>query len=107
MRRTWCFVGGLAVNNRIQAQVLRLANLAPQEGKSARIVPAPTHFEIASRIGTHREAVTRELSRLSPIGIIERQGGTLAVRDVAWLYGSRGNGRVDWGAKSSWSGLAG
>jgi CRP/FNR family transcriptional regulator, cyclic AMP receptor protein len=72
----------LAVNNRIQAEVLRLANLAPREGKSARIVPAPTHVEIASRISTHREAVTRELNRLSRIGIIERRSGTLLVRDV-------------------------
>jgi CRP/FNR family transcriptional regulator, cyclic AMP receptor protein len=72
----------LAVNNRIQAEVLRLASLAPREGKSARIVPAPTHVEIASRISTHREAVTRELNRLSRIGIIERRSGTLLVRDV-------------------------
>jgi len=72
----------LAVNNRIQAEVLRLAQLGPQEGKSARIVPAPTHVEIANRISTHREAVTRELNRLSRIGIIERQGGALLVKDV-------------------------
>jgi len=71
----------LAVRYRIQAEVLRLASLAPREGKSARIVPAPTHAEIASRVSTHREAVTRELGRLSRIGIIERQNGTLIVRD--------------------------
>jgi CRP-like cAMP-binding protein len=72
----------LAVNNRIQAEVLRLAHMVPREGKSARIVPAPTHVEIANRISTHREAVTRELNRLSRIGIIERRGGTLLVRDI-------------------------
>ena len=72
----------LAVNNRIQAEVLRLAHLVPREGKSVRIVPAPTHVEIANRISTHREAVTRELNRLSRIGIIERRGGELLVRDV-------------------------
>ncbi len=71
----------LAVNNRIQAELLRLASLAPREGKSARIVPAPTHVEIASRISTHREAVTRELNRLSKIGVIDRRGGTLLVKD--------------------------
>ena len=31
----------LAVNNRIQAELLRLASFGPKEGKSARIVPAP------------------------------------------------------------------
>ena len=72
----------LAVNNRIQAELLRLSRLAPREGKSTRIAAAPTHAEIASRISTHREAVTRELNRLSRIGIIERQGGALLVKDV-------------------------
>lgn len=72
----------LAVNNRIQAELLRLASLGPREGKSARIVPVPTHVEIASRISTHREAVTRELNRLAKIGVIERRGGTLLVKDV-------------------------
>jgi CRP/FNR family transcriptional regulator, cyclic AMP receptor protein len=72
----------LAVNNRIQAELLRLAKLAPQSGKSARIGSPPTHAEIASRISTHREAVTRELNRLSRFGIIERQGSTLIVKDI-------------------------
>jgi CRP/FNR family transcriptional regulator, cyclic AMP receptor protein len=72
----------LAVNNRIQAELLRLAKLAPQSGKSARIGSAPTHSEIASRISTHREAVTRELNRLSRLGIVERQGNALLVKDV-------------------------
>jgi CRP-like cAMP-binding protein len=72
----------LAVNNRIQAELLRLASLAPREGKGARIEPAPTHAEIASRISTHREAVTRELNRLAKIGVIVRQNGTLFVRDL-------------------------
>jgi CRP/FNR family transcriptional regulator, cyclic AMP receptor protein len=75
----------LAVNNRIQAELLRLASLGPKEAKSARIVPAPTHVEIASRVSTHREAVTRELNRLSRIGIIERRGGTLLVKDIGRL----------------------
>jgi len=70
------------VNNRIQAEVLRLANLAPREGRAARIGAAPTHAEIASRISTHREAVTRELNRLSRIGIIERRDDALLVKDV-------------------------
>lgn len=72
----------LAVNNRIQAEVLRLASLAPRAGKSARLMPPPTHADIASRVSTHREAVTRELNRLSRIGIIERQPGALIVHDL-------------------------
>jgi len=72
----------LAVNNRIQAELLRLAKTAPRQGKSARIVPPPKHAEIASRVSTHREAVTRELNRLSREGVIERQSGVLIIRDV-------------------------
>ena len=75
----------LAVSNRIQAELLRLANLAPQEGNSARVASAPTHSEIASRISTHREAVTRELNRLARLGLIERKGNALVVKDVRRL----------------------
>jgi len=72
----------LHVSSRVQAEVLRLASTALREGKSARIVPPPTHVEIASRVSTHREAVTRELSHLSRIGIIERRDDALLVRDI-------------------------
>lgn len=72
----------LAVNNRIQAELLRLASLASKGGTIARITPAPTHVEIASRVSTHREAVTRELNRLSRMGVIERRNGTLSIKDL-------------------------
>ena len=72
----------LHVNTRIQSELLRLASLAPRDGKSACIVPAPTHVEIANRVSTHREAVTREFNRLLQIGIIERRGDSLLVSDV-------------------------
>jgi CRP/FNR family transcriptional regulator, cyclic AMP receptor protein len=75
----------LAVKNRIQAELLRLASLAPRNGKRARIHPVPTHAEIASRVATHREAVTRELNRLLRIGVIERESGALIVKDVERL----------------------
>jgi CRP-like cAMP-binding protein len=71
----------LAVNNRIRSELLRLANLN-KDDNSARIVPAPTHSEIASRVSTNREAVTRELNRISRLGIIERQGDALLVKDL-------------------------
>ena len=75
----------LAVKNRIQAELLRLARLASKDGKRARIAPAPTHSEIASRVSTHREAVTRELNRLARMGLIERTSGELVVEDVERL----------------------
>lgn len=77
----------LAVSHRIHAELLRLASLVPRQGNSARLVPAPTHAEIASQVSTHREAVTRELNRLARVGIIERQKGVLVVRDIDRLSG--------------------
>ena len=59
--------------------------MAARDGKRVRISPAPTDTEIASRVSTHREAVTRELTRLSRIGLIERERNALLVKDVERL----------------------
>lgn len=77
----------LAVRNRVHAEIVRLAREAAsdQGGADAVIRPAPTHTEIASRISTHREAVTRELNRLEGLGIISREGRTLRVNNLARL----------------------
>ena len=74
-----------AVGNRIQAEILRLADLARPVDNAAAIAPAPTHAEIASRVNTHREAVTKEISRLANAGVLDRSPGKLIVRDVAAL----------------------
>lgn len=76
----------LAVRNRVHAEIVRLAReLGSEGGADAVIRPAPTHTEIASRISTHREAVTRELNRLEGLGVIAREGRTLRVTNLARL----------------------
>lgn len=77
----------LPVRDRLHAELLRLAHIsAPAPARTAAVIaPAPTHAEIASWIGTHREAVTRELSELARAGLIERQGSVLTIRNVAEL----------------------
>lgn len=75
----------LAVRNRIHAELLRLAREAPREDNTAVISPSPTHADIASRISTHREAVTREYHDLSEAGVIEQRRGELVIRDVGRL----------------------
>lgn len=75
----------LGVKNRIHAELLRLAREHMRDGNTAVITPAPTHNEIASRVSTHREAVTRELNHLVQDGLIERQRGSLTILDVARL----------------------
>lgn len=75
----------LAVKNRIHAELLRLARRGEVDGNRAVISPAPTHSNIASRVSTHREAVTRELNQLSRDGLIARGDGTLVISDISRL----------------------
>jgi len=75
----------LAVRNRIHAELLRLCRDHMITANQATIDSAPTHAEIASRISTHREAVSRELSDLVRAGMIVRQGQALLIKDVARL----------------------
>ena len=72
----------LAVRNRLHAELLRLAQEDIRDDGSAVIMPLPTHADLASRISTHREAVTREMSRLAKSGLIERNGEALVIRDL-------------------------
>ena len=78
-------LGAQPVQRRIRVELLRRARVAGVEGNSSRLDPAPTHAEVASRIGTAREQVTREMSRLARQGVLERAGRTLVLRDVAAL----------------------
>lgn len=75
----------LGVANRIHAELLRLARHHGVEGTSAEIQPAPTHAELASRVSTQREAVTKEIGRLVRNGILARGRGYLRITDVARL----------------------
>jgi len=75
----------LGVQNRIHAEILRLARQAGVERNRARLEPGPKHADIASQVSTYREQVTRELSALARAGILEKDGAALVVRDVARL----------------------
>jgi CRP/FNR family transcriptional regulator, cyclic AMP receptor protein len=78
-------LGAQPVQRRIRIELLRLARIAGVDDNSSRLDPAPTHYEVASRVGTAREQVTRELSRLVRQGVLERAGRALVLRDVAAL----------------------
>ncbi len=75
----------LGVVNRIHGELLRLAREHGVAGNGARIVPAPTHADIAARVSTRREAVSRELAALARRGIVRRRRGELEIADVARL----------------------
>ena len=78
-------LGAQPVRSRVWLELLRLARLAGVQANVARIEHAPAHRDIASHVGTAREEVTRELSRLGRQGLLERAGRALILRDVAAL----------------------
>jgi TolB-like protein/CRP-like cAMP-binding protein/Tfp pilus assembly protein PilF len=91
-------LGAQRVQPRIWLELLRLARDAGVKDNAARIEPAPPHKDIASRVGTSREEVSRELSRLVRQKLVERVGRTLVLRDVAELERLAGDARPEPGA---------
>jgi len=78
-------LNALAVRDRLHCELLRLSLDAGVSANRALISPAPTHVQLAGRIGTHREAVTRELTWLQKEGIVAQQGREMAIENVAQL----------------------
>lgn len=75
----------LPVRDRIVAELLRMADSEGVHHGRARIGRMPTHMQIATRISTHREAVTRELQSLTRSGLLQRDGRSMVIPDVGAL----------------------
>lgn len=75
----------LSAINRIQSELLRLAVIDEDDDNMAIISPILTHSDIAARTSTARETVSRVMSNLSRIRIIEREKNALRVLDVKRL----------------------
>ena len=75
----------LGANNRIHAELLRLAKPEAKGANSAVISPIPVHSDIASRVSTTRETVARVLSDLARDGVVERGETALLIRDLRAL----------------------
>lgn len=82
-------MSALHIQARLHSELLRLARSASATGQQ-EIFPAPTHAELANRIGTHREAVTREMKVLSDRKIIRCGRRRLEFLDIAELQASGG-----------------
>ena len=75
----------LVVRKRLILELLREASQsAPVDGKPS-ISPAPSHVELAAKISSHREAVSREMSMLAKRGLIEKRGKKLVLRNPGTL----------------------
>ncbi|MGA3004109.1 MAG: Crp/Fnr family transcriptional regulator [Acetobacteraceae bacterium] len=73
-------LSALSVRARLHCELMRVARSQADGGE-----PAPSHAELANRIGTHREAVTRELGILADLKIIRRGRRRLEFLDIAGL----------------------
>jgi CRP-like cAMP-binding protein len=78
-------LSALNVQTRIRSYLLRLADKGERCSEGIVIRPAPTHQEFADRIGTSREAVSREFNWLSDQGIIRYDRESLTIIDLARL----------------------
>jgi CRP-like cAMP-binding protein len=86
----------LGANNRVHAEVLRLARAAGvRPDGSAEISPIPVHSEMASRVSTTRETVARVMSDLARQGVVRREKSALIVENVADLISLVENVRGD------------
>lgn len=75
----------LGVQARVYAELLRIAVLAGEENGQALLSPAPLLVDLAARVSTHREAVSRVISRLQDNGILRREGLNIRLLDIARL----------------------
>ncbi len=76
----------LGVNNRIHAELLRLARGVDPKAAVVTIERMPTHSEFSSRISCNPEAVCNEINRLAKIGLLEKiNRRSLQILDVPRL----------------------
>ena len=78
-------VSALPVRERVRRELLRLSTEGTAFRNGIVIRPAPTHYEIAARIGSHREAVTREFNRLESENIVEVRRRQIRIVDIERL----------------------
>lgn len=75
----------LGANNRVYAELLRLAKPGIRDDNTATIQPIPIHGDIASRVSTTRETVARVLGELSRSDLVRRTDDQLVILDVERL----------------------
>lgn len=81
----------MMVRERLVEELLRLADLFGGTGGEGmvEVSPAPTHFDLAARISTHREAVSREMSQLAKQNLLSKKSGSLVLHDIERLRSLR------------------
>jgi len=72
----------LQAKHRLYAELLRLSRPRPGNQAQRSISPPPIQRELAERIGSRREVVSRELNQLEREGHIEKARGALVLVNV-------------------------
>jgi CRP/FNR family cyclic AMP-dependent transcriptional regulator len=72
----------LAARQRLQQEIIRISTRGSVRGSRIVVEGFPTHQELANRISSHREAVTRELSFLAAENIISIRRGEIEIIDI-------------------------
>ena len=75
----------MTVRHRVCAELVRMAEATGSDANTVKINPAPSHYQLSTRISTHREAVSREYSSLAAQGVIEVGRQKLTILDVETL----------------------
>ena len=78
-------LGTLSVRGRLQAQLLERAETVGIDDDEALLSPAPRQSDLAMMLGTSREEVAREMSRLTRLGLLQREGRNLRICRVDGL----------------------
>jgi CRP/FNR family transcriptional regulator len=74
------------VRQRLIALILRLAQTSGTVSKEGvRLELTRSHQDLAAELGTVRELVSRNLSRLQAEGFLDVEGRSIVVKDIAGL----------------------
>lgn len=77
----------LAIRERLIMELLRHSRPNRANPLEAIVSPPPAHAELAGRISTRRETVTKELSVMEREGLVRKGRGALTLADVPRLMG--------------------
>lgn len=77
----------LGIRDRLYLELLRLSRPDRDNAQQAIVSPPPIHADLAGRISTRRETVTKELSAMERDGLVRRGRGALVLLDVPRLIG--------------------
>jgi len=75
----------LGVRDRLYLELLRVSRPDRDNERQAIVSPPPVHADLAGRISTRREAVTKELSAMERDGLLRKSRGALILLDVPRL----------------------